>query len=1038
MAAAITVAVGALAVVLTGGAGSTSAASVASASGLQISVTGSVADPELVLTNGSSAPCQIPGSASGAVQYTTVEQDGKPVTPTTGTSWFPDSVPKYLNTTLRTLAAGESVRIDLPSTVPAPLSAISSTSASAQNPSLISEAWSDTNDSLVSLYQLNPVATARIALTYAPPLITSGSIPLCERAPDAGPVTGILSAAQAAGAGTTGLAGISTLTWILIAAVAVVVVALVIFLLLRKRKRRAQTSAAGRALIILALSSATLIHATQAAPHAAASIGVPSNLASVWSQCDAIFNQPGGDPENILPTLEDPRVTVILQEIRGQSHESQLNDGTIIIYLDPTDTHAFTGGGNATPCTNLYHELFHAYQDIFHKQNHNECYVPGPGGNLVPTGLTINEVAATIAENKLRAHLGLTQRTYYGYIKLPTVPCQNPPTPLPRPVPTGCDGHCGNSTGDPHLTTYDGRRYDFQGAGEFIETQDPAGGFTVQVRQQPYPGSDTVSVTTATAMDVAGDHVEVDPGPQGLILIVNGVTQASTSQSLPHGGTVATAPGVDGETATITWPDGSVAEVAQIGGLALTVTVLPAAAHAGRLVGLFGNDNGNPADDVRPNGGQPIANATFTALYPGFADSWRITAAQSLFTYAAGQSTATYTDRSFPNADAASEPVADPTLAEQVCSADGVTDPVSVQDCRLDVGLTGQPDFADADLIAQSPGTGTGSGAGQPTATAQPGGTLTVGGAPVLAEITKAGTPITLPFAGTTGEKVFINVPSTTLPDGCDALELLAPGGSTLTTGCLNSGNGFIDGTVLPSTGQYSVLIKPAATATGTATVQAIADHDQTGTIAEDGPTVTATVAQPGATATFSFTAVPGTTVFVNVPSATLPDDCGVVQLIAPNGQSLLGGCTTGGNGFIAATELKASGTYAVLVDPKNRDTCSATIQLIVDRDQTDTIAVGGPAVTADIAQYGAVSSFTFQGSAGQKVALRASGSTLPDQCDQVAVADASGNELGSICVSGRSGTGSAITLPASGQYSVLVHANARATGHISVRLVSS
>ena len=38
----------------------------------------------------------------------------------------------------------------------------------------------------------------------------------------------------------------------------------------------------------------------------------------------------------------------------------------------------------------------------------------------------------------------------------------------------------------------------------------------------------------------------------------------------------------------------------------------------------------------------------FGDLYPGFADSWRVTDATSLFTYPLGASTATYTDRGFP------------------------------------------------------------------------------------------------------------------------------------------------------------------------------------------------------------------------------------------------------------------------------------------------------------------------------------------------------------------------------------------------------
>ena len=72
------------------------------------------------------------------------------------------------------------------------------------------------------------------------------------------------------------------------------------------------------------------------------------------------------------------------------------------------------------------------------------------------------EVEATQAQNALRDRLGLPQRDHYGDVPLPG-DCQ-PPTR--RSVAKGAS--CGDTNGDPHLLTYDNKRYDFQAVGEFV------------------------------------------------------------------------------------------------------------------------------------------------------------------------------------------------------------------------------------------------------------------------------------------------------------------------------------------------------------------------------------------------------------------------------------------------------------------------------------------------------------------------------------------------------------------------------------------
>jgi len=98
--------------------------------------------------------------------------------------------------------------------------------------------------------------------------------------------------------------------------------------------------------------------------------------------------------------------------------------------------------------------------------------------------------------------------------------------------------------------------------------------------------------------------------------------------------------------------------------------------------------------------------------------------------------------------------------------------------------------------------------------------TITVNGPGGTATIPGPGATARLTFAGTAGQKVFVDVSDATLPDGCGVPTLLRPNGDVLKGGCVFGGRATIDGTVLPDTGTYTVLIDPSGRVTGTARVR--------------------------------------------------------------------------------------------------------------------------------------------------------------------------------------------------------------------------
>ncbi len=284
-------------------------------------------------------------------------------------------------------------------------------------------------------------------------------------------------------------------------------------------------------------------------------------------------------------------------------------------------------------------------------------------------------------------------------------------------TPAGCgSGGCGSTNGDPHLTTIDRLRYDFQAAGEFVLARSSAGGFEVQARQEPFTPSSWVSVNTAVAMRVGPARVEVDRGdPLGVR--VGGRRArvlAGRPLALAGGGrvTLLADPIAGEDQIEVTWPDGSFVRVWSVGSWGVALLVRPAAVHRGRLSGLLGNFDGSPANDLVTRDGRRIdaaaaddySSRSFNSLYRVLGASWRLRGGESLFTYARGRSSGSYAIRNFPPrfVTVRSLSARARRAAEAICRAAGVTDPNLLEDCILDVALTDEDDFAEAAAVQQT------------------------------------------------------------------------------------------------------------------------------------------------------------------------------------------------------------------------------------------------------------------------------------------------------------------------------------------------
>jgi len=700
----------------------------------------------------------------------------------------------------------------------------------------------------------------------------------------------------------------------------------------------------------------------------------------------------------------------------GYTHSDFGSDGTSTTYWNNSDTAPFKGDENvqADPCSSLYHELVHDRDWADGTYSSATCAAT----NFIP----VDDVVAVYAENVFREAHGLPPRDSYGNMPLP-------PGNAGCKPPSALDRFLGLFTGDPHITTFDGARYDFQAIGEFTAVTSASGDMTIQIRQAEF-GSQDISVNTAVAIKVSGtvlgfylnDGV-IDVWRDGTPLDVHsGTTQ------LPDGGSLTrTYDPYAADNYEVSWPDGTQANVWRAGNYGLVLTVAPAKSRAGTLSGLLGNFDGNPYNDVAPKGGQPIS-PSFDALYPAFANSWRISQSESLFDYPPGQSTATFTEANFPRRPltAPSLPPAVQASARMACTTAGVTNPVDLQACILDVALTGSADFAvaagqvEAENAPPSPPA--------PSSSSSPGVTT------ATASVSVPGTVAHTQFVGKAGQRAFIEVVATTLPDQCGTVALHGPDDNVAALACSEVGSA-IEGFLLPSNGVYNVYVDPTGHAVGQITLRIVLSTDQTQRTTIDGPPVNTLIPLSGAQSRVSFTATAGQQVFVAATNATIADQCGALRLEGPDGGQLALGCLSKGTGYIDSVALPVSGTYQVVVDPGGDGIGNVTVRVIEDHNQITAGAVDGPPIYLKVPEPGAQARIVFKGTKGSRIVLMESSSTLPDPCGITSLIGPDGSRFAASCSENNTASTPGTILPSDGTYQVVFDPEGPDTGSVDIKV---
>ncbi|MEJ7763976.1 MAG: VWD domain-containing protein [Acidimicrobiales bacterium] len=248
-----------------------------------------------------------------------------------------------------------------------------------------------------------------------------------------------------------------------------------------------------------------------------------------------------------------------------------------------------------------------------------------------------------------------------------------------------------NLWGDPHLVTLDRFTYDLQSVGEFHLLEAPQAGVDVQARFRA--AGPNLSVLDQVATEINDQRVEIG---DGFVKVDGVVVDLPMGGAHPLGAGAVVTRGSQGY--TVLWPGVGDQQLAMVANGNRVGFVVPPSSLIGPIRGLLGNHDGDTTNDLALRDGTQLpSNAGSATLHGSFADSWRITDDESLFTYAANQSTATFTDLSAPQnvVTLGDFSEAEVVAATQACAAAGVEPGPQFDACALDLAATGDSRFAE-------------------------------------------------------------------------------------------------------------------------------------------------------------------------------------------------------------------------------------------------------------------------------------------------------------------------------------------------------
>ena len=316
---------------------------------------------------------------------------------------------------------------------------------------------------------------------------------------------------------------------------------------------------------------------------------------------------------------------------------------------------------------------------------------------------------------------------------------------------------------------------------------------------------------------------------------------------------------------------------------------------------------------------------------------------------------------------------------------------------------------------------------------------ITIGGTAVTMTTIVPGQNAQLTFSGTAGQRISLNVTAISSTLSCPSFSIVKPDGTNLVAPDYNCASSyFIDVTVLPVTGSYTVVINPKTSTTGSATFALFeVPQDATAAITQGAPAVTMATTVPGQNARLTFSGTAGQRISLRVTAISSTLSCPSFSILKPDGTNLVApdyNCAS--SYFIDVTVLPVTGSYTVVMNPKIANIGSATFALFdVPSDAASNIGIGSPASVVTITTPGQNANVTFSGTGGQQVTVRFTSSTLG--CQTTSLRKPDGSVLVSTVSCSATQNLAPQVLPLTGTYVIRIDPSGPNIGNASVGATS-
>jgi len=319
------------------------------------------------------------------------------------------------------------------------------------------------------------------------------------------------------------------------------------------------------------------------------------------------------------------------------------------------------------------------------------------------------------------------------------------------------------------------------------------------------------------------------------------------------------------------------------------------------------------------------------------------------------------------------------------------------------------------------------------------------GDPPVTTSTAKPGQNSAVRFAGSAGDRISVQLSSGTYGTATSSAQvsIKKPDGGVLVAarGFGNAGT-FLDSTVLPSTGIYTLYIDPQGVAVGSVTsqVHAIA-ADASVSAASDGTSTGLTLTVPGQNGAVSFAGEAGQRASVVMTGSTFgtSTSSATMTIVAPNGATVV---TSRGLGaadvFTDAFALPSTGTYKILIDPAGATTGTVTARVYdLAADPVAVTEIDGQPVQISTSTPGQNASATFAGQADQRISFNLTQATFGSSATSasVTVLGPDGSTVMATRNFGPSGTLGEVLLPSSGLYRVVINPASTGTGSVTLQV---